>query len=64
MSNHFLDRQRKMSIHLYRGCFHEIEIQIFNKYGYLIEEGVGVGLGEIGQKLRLSRTTYLHHILL
>ena len=25
-----------MSIHLHIGCFHEIEIQIFEKYGFLI----------------------------
>jgi len=43
--NLFLDRQRNIihtfvhrniSIHQYLGCLHEIEIQIFKIYGYLI----------------------------
>ena len=34
--NLFLDRQRNNSIHRYIGCLHEIEIQIFKRYAYLI----------------------------
>jgi len=47
--NLFLDRQRNIlyyrniSIQRYIGCLHEIEMQIFKKYSYLI-----------GQKIRLD----------
>ena len=36
MHHKVLDIHRNIFIHRYISCLHEIEIQIYNKYGYLI----------------------------